>query len=154
MSRAREYRAGRLVGLIGLVGMLLAAPSGARGAAPSDAAMRALAPVAELLVITAPFCPACDRQAALAEAVARRYQYRIRTVSAPALGDPAAARDPVLGLAAARRADWADKLPVIYVAVPGISALLPVVSARSLPRTEEDLLERLGIIADLAAGSP
>jgi hypothetical protein len=141
----RQAVAGVSAGLLGLGG-------GVVWAEP-DPALAALSRVSELLLITDTACPACPGQQALLQQVSQPLGFRVRVVTATELAAPSP-NDVSAQLAARQRHEWQDKLPVLYVAVPQLPALLPIVSARSLPRTANELLGRLHLVADLAANRP
>lgn len=134
--------------------LLLVGPASGEGERPAERslALRRLAQLTELVLLVAPRCPACEIQERLVRQVADRTGWTVRVVFTAELQATAGA-DPSLQLIAGQRAEWATKLPVLYVAVPQLPALIPVVSAWWLPRTESELLERLQLIAELAAGA-
>ncbi|MEW6542477.1 MAG: hypothetical protein AB1411_02575 [Nitrospirota bacterium] len=118
-------------------------------AVEGERAIMALSRMAELLVVTAPGCQPCPEQVAYAQAVADRYGYRVRTVD---LSDLSTRTVPttLFAMLEPLRPTLGGKTPVVFVAVPALPALLPIVSSSSLPHSADELSERLGIVADLA----
>jgi hypothetical protein len=158
MSAAGQRRVpvgGWIAGACGsvLAILLLVGPASGGDARPTARApaLRRLAQLTELILLVAPRCPACETQEQLVRRVADWTGWPVRVVSTAELQTTAGV-DPSLQLIAVQRAEWATKLPVLYVAVPQLPALIPVVSAWWLPQTEWELVERLQLIADLAAG--